>query len=83
MCVRGTASSSSNSDGSNGQGPALSDAYRVDGALAVELCCVLFFKTVLTIFSFGLMVPAGIFIPALTVSRNSQGLYAMCLGFAR
>ncbi|CDJ39012.1 voltage gated chloride channel domain-containing protein, putative [Eimeria tenella] len=79
MCVRGTASSSSNSDGSNGQGPALSDAYRVDGALALELCCVLFFKTVLTVFSFGLMVPAGIFVPALTIGASYGRLMGLLM----
>lgn len=80
MCVR---ASSSNSSGSNNnssgiQGPAPSDAYRVDGGLALELCCVLFFKTILTVFSFGLMVPAGIFIPALTVRPESK---LLALGF--
>ncbi|CDJ57790.1 voltage gated chloride channel domain-containing protein, putative [Eimeria maxima] len=81
MCVR---ASSSNSSGSNNnssgiQGPAPSDAYRVDGGLALELCCVLFFKTILTVFSFGLMVPAGIFIPALTIGASYGRLMGLLM----
>ncbi|OEH75918.1 voltage gated chloride channel domain-containing protein [Cyclospora cayetanensis] len=60
-------------------GPTLSDAYRVDASLALELCCVLLCKTLLTVFSFGLMVPAGIFIPALTIGASYGRLLGLLM----
>ncbi|XP_026193273.1 uncharacterized protein LOC34623994 [Cyclospora cayetanensis] len=81
LCVRmSTASSSSSSSSSaSSQGPTLSDAYRVDASLALELCCVLLCKTLLTVFSFGLMVPAGIFIPALTIGASYGRLLGLLM----
>lgn len=44
-----------------------SEVYRTDWPLAFELCVLLFMKMVLSIVCCGLALPAGIFIPALSV----------------
>lgn len=54
--------------------------YRLDSGVLFELLLVLIVKFLLAIFTFGLALPAGIFVPALIVSsREFHASLVLCL----